>query len=214
MELHPKIKFELEHIDFDPEVVFEIGVGPSKYSRSRFFWETAECHLFEPMRRYSLELRKAVENFPKVHLHEVAIWKESGEVTLVENDLASYVEGVDSPNEQWERSRKRPRRFFEHRHLNGIEFTTESYRRRCVQVSAKPIDVYDQGNIDVLWLDMEGAEYCVFEKLVSRPRFISVECKAAYYTNPHLQEIKGWMDKEGYMEAGSCDMDVYFVKTR
>jgi hypothetical protein len=60
---------------------------------------------------------------------------------------------------------------------------------------------------------MEGAEYHVLERLISRPRFISVECKAKmWYTNPHLKEIKDWMDTEGYEEVGTDDADSYFKR--
>jgi len=61
---------------------------------------------------------------------------------------------------------------------------------------------------------MEGAEYHALEKLVSRPRFISVECKAGeWYVNPHLQEIEYWMNREGYEEVGTDgDADFYFKR--
>ena len=212
--LHPKIALERSLIDFDPKVVFEIGVGPVELSRSRLFWQTSECHLFEPLEEFQLGLWEAVDEFPNVHLHEVAIWKENGQVELVTGGETSFIAGVDSPANQWDRRHKpSPERFIENDRGEFMVQGPSRIVRTSVLVQADTIDIYDQGNIDVLWLDTEGAEYHVLEKLISRPRFISVECKAKmWYTNPHLQEIKDWMNREGYEEAGSDDADIYFKR--
>jgi hypothetical protein len=53
----------------------------------------------------------------------------------------------------------------------------------------------DPGDIDILVLDCEGAEWAALSRMVSRPWLLSVEI---WDSNPYAREIEGWLAAEGY----------------
>lgn len=66
------------------------------------------------------------------------------------------------------------------------------------RVQALRFDEIDDGSIDLLSIDTEGCEWYVLEFLQSRPKVISVETGIKRYVNPHLPQIKDWMQSQGY----------------
>ena len=66
-------------------------------------------------------------------------------------------------------------------------------------VPCTTIDEIDPGNWDVVILDMEGSEWLALQRLVSRPKLISVEVFSPHgYQNPYGMEIRTWMDLNRY----------------
>lgn len=182
-----------DYIDFEPKVVFEVGVGKQCQVRSKPYWVKCKCCLFEPLPKYYHSLHKKQKRFRRIQLFQVAIWKEDGVVEFNVVDQGSFVKGLNSPELQ----------------NNGAENC-----RNVIEVQARTIDHYDAGNIDILLLDIEGAEIYALERLKSRPKFISVETHLeGVYTNPFLQEIEEWMTREGYEAVGVENADTYYKRT-
>jgi len=70
--------------------------------------------------------------------------------------------------------------------------------RDAFTAPAVTFDTLDDGTIDVLSIDVEGAEWFVIKHLRSRPRIVSVETHGKRYTNPFVGEITTWMAAHGY----------------
>ena len=71
------------------------------------------------------------------------------------------------------------------------------------EVIAVTFDRFDDGSIDGLVIDIEGAEWFVLQHMISRPAVISIEMEGpCAYRNPHFEEIEEWMETQGYELAG------------
>ncbi|TRX60868.1 FkbM family methyltransferase [Fulvivirga sp. M361] len=80
------------------------------------------------------------------------------------------------------------------------------------EVEAKMFSEIDDGTIDLLSVDIEGAEWYVIQHLVSRPMVISVETHGKYYINPKLKEIEDWMEQNGYIIWYKDRSDTVYIK--
>jgi hypothetical protein len=78
---------------------------------------------------------------------------------------------------------------------------------------ADTFEKYDQGDIDLLLLDMEGFEWAVISKLVSRPKIIAVETHHENRSsNPNLDKIHEWMNNNTYKTLFKNTSDTYFIR--
>jgi FkbM family methyltransferase len=147
--------------------------------------DVIECnpnHLFEVNRHYA--------NLPNVKIHPYAMWHEKGIVQFNLEGASSYVEGVTSPCMV----------------NDGIypESRPDDWR---IQVEARTFDEFDDGTIDIMDLDIEGAEWYVIQKMISRPKCIIVEMEWDKYVNPFYNEINQWMTENLYYkfnQEGAC----------
>jgi FkbM family methyltransferase len=79
-------------------------------------------------------------------------------------------------------------------------------------VECRRFDDLDDGSIDLLSIDTEGAEWYVIKYLKSRPLVISVETHGKIYQNPFLKEILSWMDQNGYDRWFKDKADTVFYR--
>lgn len=171
-------------------IVFEIGVGPVELCRSKEYWNSSECILFEPVTLYYEELVQETSQHPNVQVHNIAIYDHDGYCDFIENGHTSYVKGLNSPQVQ-----------------QSIE---GGLHRSC---PCARISIFDKGNIDLLLLDMEGSEWFVLKHLISRPDKIVVETElATVYKNPFLEEIKQWMKNNKYHNTETIGADTVWKK--
>ena len=92
---------------------------------------------------------------------------------MVDFGSCSYILGSNSPIVQ--------------NPANSLEFIDGLPR---FKVQSKTIKEIDNGKIDILLLDCEGAEWFILENLISRPYAISIELfDGQYYKNPNYQPI-------------------------
>jgi len=171
-------------------VIYEIGVGPLGTCRSRPYWEKAECVLFEPLISFYQEITKTTSKYPNVKVHNLAIYDYNGQCSFIESNQISHIKGIKSPYVQFGSSGGR---------------TTSC---RCATM-----DKYDPGNIDLLFLDMEGAEWFALKNLISRPKKIIVETQIPTYKNPYLNEITQWMKFNKYHATEKIGADTVWEKT-
>jgi len=71
-------------------------------------------------------------------------------------------------------------------------------------------DKIDDGKIDTLYIDAEGAEWFVLKNMISRPKTISIELgnhSNTKYINPFFKEIIEWLNDNGYVELNRIESD-------
>lgn len=124
-----------------------------------------------------------LENYFKeynVTIFPIAVWSSSGTVRLSRAAASTFVaELASSPaivNDKYK-----------------VDFDN-TFEVKCVVFSE-----IDKGDIDLLSIDIEGGEWHVINHLKSRPKIISVETHGKYYTNPFIDEINRWMEKNQYV---------------
>lgn len=161
-------------------VVAEVGVGPPEMCRGLLMCDRPNIHvlLFEPNPGYCARLRIAIGDRKNVELYEVAIGDEPGELDLLDEGTSSALVGTASPVSQ---------------HRGEIECNR-------FKVKVDRFSTFDKGDIDVLYVDIEGSEWMCLKHMTSRPQQITVEVynDIATYINPYLYEICEWAEKNGY----------------
>ena len=85
-------------------------------------------------------------------------------------------------------------------------------KNNSTKVNAKKFSSEDPGDIDLISIDIEGSEWFVIKHMLSRPDIISIETHGGYYINPHIEDIKQWMDKYNYVLWFKDNSDSVYVK--
>ena len=190
-----------------PKTVFEVGVGSLSESRClQFFKDSSiECSLFEPNPTHFLEIRNAIGNLPNIRLYNVAISNENAYIKLRNHGSCSWLDNVKSPVVQ--------ATIFNKDRLDPKDKKIEDIESEIVK--AVTFDSVDAGNIDVLFLDAEGSEWFVLEKMISRPWIIHVELfdrtdRGLYYINPHIDKILKWFIDNNYIPLKYTSSDFTF----
>ncbi len=127
-----------------------------------------------------------------VTTHECAVYDREGEVELYRTNASTFIgELAASPaliNDNYQRS-------------EADRFVAQ----------ARLFSDIDDGTIDILSIDVEGAEWYVIKNLRSHPHVISVETHGRSYRNPHLREILAWFQEQGYVVWYRDKSDTVFV---
>jgi FkbM family methyltransferase len=184
----------LERKGFTPTHVAEVGVFlPESSNVYDWIVRGVRCTLVEPDPFSVDRIRAAFGTMSHVALHAVAIHERSGPVQLTKRQASTFLSELStSPaiaNDGAEAS-------------GGERFTVE----------ARTFDRIDDGTIDLLSVDVEGAEWYVIRHLVSRPAVISVETHGGVYRNPKRAEIAEWMRGNGYEALYRDRSDTVFVR--
>lgn len=187
------LDLKLKKKGYQPTHVCEVGVYlPETCSVRPFILKGSKASLVEANPVMVEKIKNAFKEFPKTTVFPVAVSDAPGKVTLYNRGASTFIESVESPalvNDQYAK--------------------TESDR---FEVEAKTFDQIDDGTIDLLCIDIEGAEWFVLSKLVSKPNLISVETHGKYYLNPKLTEIEKWMKDNNYSVWYKDKSDTVYVK--
>lgn len=126
-------------------------------------------------------IKERFGEYPNVSIHPVAVFNRRGRVKLSRAKASTFItELPESPalvNDSYVKNSQN-------------EFETD-----CVLFS----DI-DDGTIDLLSIDIEGAEWFVLSEMKSNPMVVSVETHGKYYTNPYINKIRAFMFGNGYSE--------------
>ena len=166
--------------------VAEVGVnGPEKCSLTEFIDAGARAILVEPL-PWCVEGLRA--RFPTANVIEAVCADAPGTVRLFDRGEGSWIDHVPegcAPDEHPKHSGMLRREF------------NAAYLR---DVQAVTFDTIDPGDLDILCVDVEGAEWFVIQRMKSRPRLVRVETHFACsgYRNPFFSEICDFMAKNGY----------------
>lgn len=179
-------------------VVWEVGANhPNQVHVADLIPSAERVELFEPHPYFAEELRRAFGHEKKITVHQVALAEKEGMALFRDDGCSSYLDGVASPRTK---RGEPPNNTFE--------------------VSCQKVERYDAGDIDLLAIDTEGAEWHVIGSMISRPRLICVEMALgpdpaagrADYRNPYFNEIKAWMQTHGYVMVEADGQDEVYVR--
>lgn len=173
-----------------PRVVCEVGVNDPEFCSVAGF--RAQKILVEPLAACAEKLRAA---YPDALVYECCVGSCLGQVPLFDRGQGSWIVGLPSSPDMAN---------------NGVKLDP----RFVKLVDCLTMDRLDPGNIDVLAIDTEGAEWWAIAYLVSRPKIIRVETHLAFhpYQNPFRSEIERWMAAEGYRKLCETVSDSVYVR--
>lgn len=181
---------------FTPKVVCEVGVYNWSTSQAAKFVNSADTIiLVEPNDFFDKEFDSIPDCGAQLELHQVAIADARGSAKLYtrpkqpnNSDASAFIDIIKaSPS------------------VVNDHYTPDEADATIVATTT--FDEIDPGNIDLLFIDIEGAEWYVLKHLVSRPKFIKLETHGQRYTNPFMDEILGWMSENGYALVGKDSAD-------
>ena len=81
-----------------------------------------------------------------------------------------------------------------------------------IEVPGVVFSSIDDGSIELLSIDIEGAEWYVLMHLRSAPKVLSIETHGKYYTNPYIREILAWLRERNYELWYRDGSDSVFIK--
>ncbi|MEM9834805.1 MAG: FkbM family methyltransferase [Bacteroidota bacterium] len=179
---------------FRPQHVAEIGVyKPEESNILDFINDGIRTTLVEAHPTYVALGQKFFQDNDNITIHPVAVYDQEGEIDLLHQTASTFLEVVNqSPtivNDYYRPS-------------DNDRFTV-----KCTRFSN-----IDDGTIDLLSIDIEGAEWYAIKHLVSSPAIISVETHGKRYTNPFITEIKEWMKNKGYVAWYKDNSDTVYVQ--
>jgi FkbM family methyltransferase len=187
------LKFKLTKKGYDPQHVCEVGVYlPETCSVLPFIQAGKKASLVEANPIMVEKIQVAFKDYPNTKVFPYAVGDRPGRLVLYNRGASTFLENVESPaliNDQYSKSDKD--RF---------------------EVEARTFDQIDDGTINLICIDIEGAEWFVLNNLVSKPDLISVETHGKYYLNPRLKDIRDWMKSRGYRVWYKDKSDTVFVK--
>jgi hypothetical protein len=194
-------------MNISPKVVFEVGVGSSRFCKTRKYWSGGiECHIFEPHPYFYKKITLEALSFPNVKTYNFGILDKNGEHELYLINNCSFFKGVDSPfNFGINNSSE----------VQGGNSNLEvMYSTDKVWANVATIDRFDKGNIDILFLDMEGSEFFALLHLVSRPILISLRYHyQGGYNYNYGQYINGWLQQNNYIFYGRTETELCFINS-
>jgi FkbM family methyltransferase len=190
-EIYAKCKSK----SIEPKHVAEVGVYlPETSNILDFIKDRVRTTLVEPDPATVIAINKYFEGYDNITLHPVAAFDTNGTVSLYRRAASTFMaESGSSPamiNDNYELS-------------DDDKF----------EVEAKKFSDIDDGTIELLSIDIEGAEWYVVKHLVSRPEVISVETHGKYYINPKIDEINTWMKENGYIIWYKDGSDTVYIKS-
>lgn len=175
------------------KIVCEVGVYlPETSNVIDFIKDNMKVILVEPDPVTQIKISEYFRNQSNITLLPYAIYDYDGTIELSKANASTFISELSaSPaivNDKFEVDKH-------------DKFTAE-----CRKFSS-----IDPGNIDLLCVDIEGAEWYVLKHLTSRPKVISLETHGKYYTNPHYALIKEWMNTNNYSVWYKDGSDTVFV---
>lgn len=186
--------FEIyENEKLDVKIVCEVGVYYPETSKLKEFIDKGIHAILIEADPICVEQIKQYFHGKYIKVFPFAVWDKEETVTLYRSQASTFLEGInDSPaivNDNYKLDKK-------------DSFTVE----------AKLFSSMDEGNIDILSIDIEGAEWFVLKHLVSRPKLINIELRAGKYSNPYKNEIENWLISNNYKLLIHDDTDSIFYR--
>lgn len=167
---------QLAHLT--PRAVAEIGVNHPEHCRLIDFVGRCPTLLVEPLPDCAQRLRSTL---PLAEVLEVACADQAGLLPFYHRGQTSFLIGLE--------------------HTPALDVDKHVIQQQHIhQVNAVTFDTIDPGNLDIVAIDTEGAEWFVLKHMISRPQLLVVETHAPSwkYVNPYLTEITAWTRANGY----------------
>lgn len=175
--------------------VCEVGVfSPSESNILGFINDGVATLLVEADPQYAANIREFFQKKSNVQIVEAAVYDFNGEIELCKRASSTFISQLSSSPALVNDAYK--------------IIDEDKFIAKSIQFSE-----VDYGNIDILSIDIEGAEWYVLKYLISKPKVISIETHGKYYTNPFIHEIQNWMLDNGYNVWYKDKSDTVFIKT-
>ncbi|NME72622.1 FkbM family methyltransferase [Flammeovirga aprica] len=176
------------------DCVCEVGVYyPETSNILDFVNQGVRTILVEPSDDSLKRIDTFFENKDNITIHPVAVSDKNGTLELSKAEASTFIS--DLP--------KSPAL------INDNFKVTEN---ETVTVPCVTFDKIDTLDIDLLSIDIEGAEWYVIQNLKSRPKVISIETHGKFYTNPYINEITQWINENNYKVWYKDHSDTVFYK--
>lgn len=184
----------LKKKNYTPRHVCEVGVWHPKTSNIKYYIEkNIKSLLIEPDPESIALIKKEWGERKNLTLKTVACTDFEGTIDLHKAGSSSFVSSTK----------------------NSPAMVNDSFDIRkniSTKVDAKKFSSEDPGDIDLISIDIEGSEWYVIKHMLSRPDIISIETHGGYYINPHIEDIKKWMDEYNYVLWFKDNSDSVYVK--
>lgn len=174
----------------------EIGVLSYDASSLKGFSRAGvECHLYEAVPEFCKQIFEATRHLKNVHLHSFAVSDFAGEMELCIAGASTFQSSLTASPA-----------------INHDGFDKSSPSATFIKVPCRDFAEVDPGDLDFLSIDIEGGEFSVLSRMVSRPVVLSIETQSRGYVNPRLGAITDWMVSENYAVWFQNDTDTVFVR--
>jgi FkbM family methyltransferase len=184
----------LKKKNYTPRHVCEVGVWHPRTSNIKYYIEkNIKSLLIEPDPESIELIEKEWGERKNLTLKTVACTDFEGTIDLHKAGSSSFVSSTK----------------------NSPAMVNDSFdikKNISTKVDAKKFSSEDPGDIDLISIDIEGSEWFVIKHMLSRPDIISIETHGGYYINPHIEDIKMWMDEYNYVLWFKDNSDSVYVK--
>lgn len=196
-EIKPKeIYLKSLGLGLDVNHVVEVGVYlPHTSNILDWIQKGVRTTLVEPSPPSIQAIESYFKDNTNITLHKVAIFETNGTISLYNRDASTFIaEPGSSPA------------------MINDNYTPDESDK--IEVECRRFDEIDDGSIDILSVDIEGAEWYVIQNLVSRPAIVSVETHGKFYINPRMEDINHWMESNGYKPWFKDKSDTVYVNSK
>lgn len=174
--------------------VCEVGVyRPEHCNVIDFIREGVRTTLVEPEPGAIRAIKEAFGHQKNVTLLPYAVYDYNGKVVLSKAGASTFVSRLS----------KSPA-------LENDRYQREETKQ--IEVECRIFSDLDDGTINLLCIDIEGADWYVLKNLKSRPQVISVETHGKFYANPFMMEIGNWMEANGYEAWYKDNSDTVYAR--
>jgi FkbM family methyltransferase len=184
----------LKKKNYTPRHVCEVGVWHPRTSNIKYFIEkNIKSLLIEPDPESIALIKKEWGERKNLTLKTIACTDFEGTIDLHKAGSSSFVSSTK----------------------NSPAMVNDSFdikKNISTKVDAKKFSSEDPGDIDLISIDIEGSEWFVIKHMLSRPDIISIETHGGYYINPHIEDIRKWMDEYNYVLWFKDNSDSVYVK--
>lgn len=201
----------ITNYDLDPDVFVEVGPANVPHVQDIIVNMLDRPEKHANSRVTLIEARPNVANIlqKRWEYHELADQivvvncaisdKDDEEIVMYERGSSTFIENLQSPQ------------------VCNLHY--EQQEEDKFTVMSKTFNHFDDGNIDVLLADVEGAEYFVLSHMHSRPQIIVLETHSLNpnypnhtYINPYIEQIENWMEENNYVIDQMGFGDTVFVR--
>ena len=189
-----KLYKKVNQLGIEIKAVAEVGVWHIETSNVLDFINAGcRAQLFEADPNIVAELNEYFKGNRSVEIYPYAIYDKPGKIGLYRFRASTFVAELE----------KSPALINDKYHPKNDDM---------FYVEARLFSEFDDGKIDLLSIDVEGAEWQVLKHVKSRPLVISVETHGFRYRNPFRREISKWMKENNYKKWYRTESDTVYIK--
>ncbi len=174
--------------------VCEVGVYlPETSNIVDFIFEGIKTTLVEPDSKHVEAINKYFKGQNNITIFPYAVYDYNGVVKLSKAAASTFISELRA----------------------SPALVNDNYKISEVNTYEVPCKIFsdiDTGDIDLLSVDIEGAEWYVLKTMTSRPKVLSIETHGKFYENPFLAEIQHWISINNYVIWYKDKSDTVFIK--